>query len=70
MRDNLHTLKPTMDHDPGYYWILASDEPGPALWDGAGWALISGGEIDDPKVLSEVALRFHDALVQSQRPAH
>lgn len=53
-----------MDRDSGYYWILASDEPEPAYWDGTGWALIGGGEMDDPKVLSKDPLLFHDAPVQ------
>lgn len=53
-----------MDRDPGFYWILVADEPEPAHWDGEGWALIGGGEMNDPKVLSEEALLFHDAPVE------
>lgn len=63
-RDHLYTLEPTMDRYPGYYWILTSDEPEPAYWDGTGWALIGGGEVEDPKVLSEEQLLFHDAPVE------
>lgn len=29
-----------------------------------GWALIGGGEAEDPKVLSEDPLLFHDAPVE------
>lgn len=50
--------------DPGIYWILVADEPEPAHWDGEGWALIGGGEVEDPKLLSGEPLEFGDRPVQ------
>ena len=50
--------------DPGFYWILVSDEPEPAYYDGSGWALIGGAEMDDAKILSGDPLEFQDQPVQ------
>lgn len=48
--------------DPGFYWILISNEPEPALWDGEGWAIVGSGELtNEPRVLRGEPILFSDA---------
>ena len=50
-----------MDLKPGYYWIDNRDnEPEPALWDGAAWALLGVAYADhEPTLLSREPIIFH-----------
>ena len=54
-----------MTRDPGHYWILISDEPEPAYWDGEGWAIIGGGKLtEEPEVLFPEPILPPDKPVQ------
>lgn len=43
---------------------MVSARPEPARYDGTGWVLIGGAELDDAKILSGDPLEFHEMPVK------